>query len=528
MGLRRLLGSLAGTILAALDIASAASAELALQAYDLGDVNIQQAGVAAEAQELPVPITGIIGAPDQLSPVPLVLLLHGRHPGCHFRVSSANSVWPCPAEIETRYDEGMGYLAQALLAAGYGVLIPNLNGAYTNLYGVTEHNRNTLALQRSLKIVSIHLERLAAADPAFPLPVAGRLRLDQLVIIGHSLGGGAAVLLGQRLRPPPVGLLLLAPTPSLPIVTSPEAYRLPDLPVSILIGGCDRDVFDLSSLYYFETAPLNRTHRAGGVLILGANHNYFNAAVAADDYQRQPNNAAYCAPHSPSRLTRSQQERFATTYAQTFVAAVLNPTPKAHWRAIALSSEVTAPHTLFGVEVLTNLWMPGQVTWPIISGVPSTALNLQPCPAFMPCGRFLRLRPQFPAGLRVSWQTPEQLHFPISAPQDLSSYTSLQLRLATDSSDVLNQNGAPAFAVVLRDQQGSYARIEIPAQAAALRYLPSDSHYGYEAIPAYPSAIRIDMEQFRGIDLRAVTAIDLIFDATPQGTLELAEIAFLP
>ena len=81
MGLKRPLGALAGSILAALGITSPATAEIALRAYDLGNVNIQQAGVVAEAQDLPVPITGMLGLPERHSPVPLLLLLHGRHPG---------------------------------------------------------------------------------------------------------------------------------------------------------------------------------------------------------------------------------------------------------------------------------------------------------------------------------------------------------------------------------------------------------------------------------------------------------------
>ena len=69
----------------------------------------------------------------------------------------------------------------------------------------------------------------------------------------------------------------LAPPPAARLEQEPWAYALPDIPTSIVVGGCDRDIYDLSSLYYFETANThpNRETPVVSLLVPGANHNFF-------------------------------------------------------------------------------------------------------------------------------------------------------------------------------------------------------------------------------------------------------------
>jgi dTDP-4-amino-4,6-dideoxygalactose transaminase len=74
---------------------------------------------------MPVPLTGVIGLPAGDGPAPWVVLLHGRHGGCHFALNRP-SQWPCD---DPAYDQGLAYLAQGLVEAGFGVIAPNLNAA---------------------------------------------------------------------------------------------------------------------------------------------------------------------------------------------------------------------------------------------------------------------------------------------------------------------------------------------------------------------------------------------------------------
>jgi dienelactone hydrolase len=509
-----------------------------VHAYDLGLFTLTQQGVADEYSEMPVPLRGILARPEGAGPFPVVILLHGRHSGCHFAPLWSDSRWPCPPEAETRFDQGFAYLAAALAEQGYLTLAIDLNGAYAYAYGATPDNYTALAHQRSPQILGAHLAQLAAAhrgEPTdFGLPLAGQVDLSRLVLMGHSMGGAAAVFSGLE----PAGLLLVAPTPSQNPATAPAAYELPDVPTSILLGGCDRDIYDFSSLYYFETAAQQpRRHWVASVLIPGVNHNFFNRALIEDDYARQPDNGPQCSPDSSYRLGRIAQEDFLVAYATGFLRQVFDPKAAV---GLALTPNQAAPNQLLGVPVLTNLH-PGQTLQRRLrldpadaSGgasppTPTAGLGVQICRALQGCDRFWRPRPHFPTVLRLSWrQQPQALRLALPpSSQDLSAFTSLQLRLAVDATDALTDGQPVALAVILQDQQGRAVRVEVPATTPALRAAAADPRWGYQGIPIYPSAVRISLAQFEGVDLTAIAALTLVFDRSDRGVLYLADIVFL-
>ncbi|MGB3201806.1 MAG: hypothetical protein WBA99_12950 [Nodosilinea sp.] len=517
--------------------------------------SLAQQGVEVDA--MPLALTGAIALPPGNSAVPWVIILHGRHAGCHFQ-PEATSQWPC--EPEPRLDVGLAYLAQALAEAGYGVMVPNLNAAFSETYGANADNRNELADQRSGQIIDAHLTRLAAAnegaESGFGLALAGRVELGRLAMVGHSMGGGAAALSAlQRLdvKPseslqdriaaglgPVSALVLVGPTRSYPIAQRPEAYQLPDVPTVVIAGGCDRDIFDLSSLYYVETArQQRRTTPVLGLLLPGANHNYFNAAVAEDDYYRRPNNGPLCNPQrSRDRLARVTQETFLAQYTTAFLRAVwATPGDGAALDAIGLGSDRATPADVLGQPVLTTLVSAQRYTVFDAKEAPSATLTagLEAtfCPALTDCDRprsvfdqrSPRPYPHVPDLFTLEWSAaPQQLQVSLDS-IDISAFTSLELRLAPDPSWPVPQ-GQPVFAVVLRDQRGSAARVEIPATVPALRQFEADPTHGSTA-PLYASNLRIPLGQFYGVDLTALTSVEMVFDQAPQGKLHLASIEFV-
>jgi dienelactone hydrolase len=476
------------------------------------------------------------------------VILHGRHGGCHFDGQSP-SQWPCPPGTETRYDLGLAYLAQALTEVGYGVLVPNLNAAFSDTFGATPTTRNTLADQRSQQIIEAHLTRLAAANRGeavdFGVALTGRIDWTKLALVGHSMGGGAAALWAlnrQHNRSveavsgglgPVAALVLVSPTRSHPLARRPEAYHLADVPSVVLMGGCDRDIFDLSSLYYLETADQDpwRTTPAAAILLLGANHNFFNAAVGQDDYYRRPDNAALCNPQrSQQRLSRVAQENFLTQYTQDFLQAALNPHhATAVLTRLGLNPDRAAPSQLYGLPVLTNLALPPTQRYTVFNAStdlvhyqPSPQLVLDRCTAFAPCGEGHRPLPPFPDRLHIRWQTPtESLRFPLDR-ADLSAFSSLQLRLALDTSPPAPPS---SLAVILHDQTGQSVRVDIPPSTPALYRF--DPYLSPSTAPTYPTALRIPLAQFYGIDLTALTAVELAFDTAPEGKIALATVEFL-
>lgn len=520
-----------------------------VQPYNLGETTLTQTGTSFDT--MPLTLTGAIALPPGKAPVPWVIVLHGRHAGCHFQ-PEATSQWPCAPE--PRFDLGFAYLAQSLAEAGYGVLVPNLNAAFSETYGANADNRNELADQRSGQIIDAHLTRLALAhqgnDAGFGVSLAGRVDLTRLAMVGHSMGGGAAALSTlQRLGGasaadlhsrivaglgPIAALVLVSPTRSYPIAQRPEAYALPDVPTVVMAGGCDRDIFDLSSLYYVETARQQpRTTPVLSLLLPGANHNYFNAAVAEDDYYRKPNNGPLCNPQrSRDRLSRVAQETFLSQYTQAFLRTVWAASDAAATHAVVgMAPHQVAPRELFGQSVFTALVSPNAQRYTVFQAEDAPAiiltagLNATFCEALTDCQPSSRPYPHFPALLTLGWETAtELLQVPLES-VNISRFTSLELHLAPDPAWPIPQ-GPPVFAVVLRDDQGGAARVEILSTLPALRQFEPDPTHGTTA-PLYPSALRIPLGQFAGVDLAALTSVELVFDQAPQGRLHLASIEFV-
>ncbi|MBD2108932.1 alpha/beta hydrolase fold domain-containing protein [Nodosilinea sp. FACHB-13] len=507
-----------------------------VKSYDLGMSNLAQSG--DEFDTMPLALTGAIALPPGDSSIPWVVVLHGRHAGCHFQ-PEATSQWPC--DPEPRFDLGFAYLAQSLAEAGYGVLMPNLNAAFSETYGATADTRNDFADQRSGQIIDAHLTRLALAhqgdDAGFEISLTGRVDSTRLAMVGHSMGGGAAALSALQGRTvsglSPSALVLISPTRSYPMAQRPEAYQLPDVPTAVIAGGCDRDIFDLSSLYYVEMARQQpRTTPVVGLLLTGANHNYFNAAVAEDDYYRRPNNGPLCNPQrSRDRLSRVAQENFLAQYTQAFLRTAWPASGEAALAEVGMAPDRVAPAELFGQPVLTTLVSPNAERYTVFeaentpASILTAGLKATFCELLTDCQQPSRPYPHFPTLLTLGWDAAtESLQVPLEG-VNVSDFTSLELRLAPDPSWSLPQ-GQPAFAVVLRDRQGNAARVEILSMVPALPQFEADPTHGATA-PLYPSALRIPLGQFAGVDLAALASVELVFDQVSQGKLHLASIEFV-
>lgn len=531
--------------------------------YNLGEVTIVQERFPEDSRfrHMPVQLNGIIAAPPEGDgPYPVVLIIHGTHPGCPVNEMSVD-VWPCAPEVEQPNYRGFDYLISHLAAQGYVALSINANAE--NTFGFGEGTPG----ERLSQLVGLHLDALVEAvnggENQFGVELDGRADLTNLAFFGHSRGGDGVVWLAHRdgLTEPdaaarhgygPVkGLLLIAPTPAFTLPNGANA------PMAILLPACDGDVITQDGQYFYEGARQNPTQSAWAtsVWLEQANHNYFNSILAAD----------WTFPGRPdcvTRLDKETQRGFLTDYATDFLTAVFSDDAQAVDAAMAqmgLDVQTPAPDTLFGLpgrvsflspaadrqtlfipasadELTTNrvggaVTAEGVTTFFCEAGFHTPAM----IPGSEPCRRVNLTIPGNPSLVVVSWEQPGgALRFALPEEAgDLSDYTTLSLRTAVDPLSPLNETGAPqAFSVQLTDRAGGTAVVSTRANEPALVFPPGeveeDSFSAGDLFTgrAPMTTIRWQLSDFAGVDLSQIVEIALLFDQTESGSLFMGDVAW--
>ncbi len=303
--------------------------------YDLGATALTLPSLNNKAVEEQAAVWVPVNAPGRR---PVVVLLHGRHDTC-FQPGTQNSsdtMWPCEAgwsEIPSYL--GFNQSAQQLAADGYVVVSISANGvgAFDN-----SDSEDAGALARG-QLVLRHLDLLAAADAGTAAGVSpllkDRLDLTNVGLMGHSRGGEgiAKADLLNAARPHPYGIksvLLIAPVDY-------SRQTLPDVPLAVVLPYCDGDVSDLRGQHFYDDTryadPSDHVLRSS-VLIMGANHNFFNtqwtpglsAGPAFDDWDSEvdPQDPT-CGSAQPTsiRLTAAQQSNVGSAYIEGFFRLTL-------------------------------------------------------------------------------------------------------------------------------------------------------------------------------------------------------------
>lgn len=210
-------------------------------------------------------------------PMPLVVLLHGRHVWCYNPTngSSGLSPFPCPADqVPVPSYRGYDYIAKVLASHGYHVVSIAANAI---------NAANTAHVERA-SLIEMHLNvwnqiNEGTADPAqFPAPftqLEGMIDLQRIGTMGHSRGGAGVVAhhdLFRSISPYRVRAVLpLAPTSTSDITSH--------VPLGLMINECDGDLFDLQGLKYIDGAryadPSDQSAKHS-FAVPGANHNFSN------------------------------------------------------------------------------------------------------------------------------------------------------------------------------------------------------------------------------------------------------------
>lgn len=302
--------------------------------YHLGDGAItlpEEFGLPDERRH--VEMTARIYAPtDTTGSLPVVIFLHGGHAVCHDGDDVSQFDWPCRLPYVS-IPSYLGYEAPAKLLASHGYVVVSLsaNGISVSggwMYEIMSRARGFL--------IRTHLEYLRRANesgtPELGEQLRGRLDLDRIGLLGHSLGGEGVIAAAEQNKssPHPFGIravLAIAPT-------NFTRITLPDIPLAVILPYCDGDVQNLEGQHYVDDsrhAFMDSAIRSS-LLFHGANHNYFNTIWtpgfgpgASDDVNPNPPpwESKICLPDSGYRLDNLEQQAAAKAYIAGFFRLVL-------------------------------------------------------------------------------------------------------------------------------------------------------------------------------------------------------------
>ncbi len=524
--------------------------------YDLGEATLIQDNFPEESRfrNMPAQLNGVMAVPAGEGPYPVVLILHGTHPGCPVDDAGVDR-WPCDPEVEQRNYAGFEYLVRELAARGYVALAPNINAE--NTFGFGEPTPGVRLWQLLEQQLSALATAAGGGDNGFGVELNGVADVRQLALIGHSRGGEMANYLtrkygldipsgagAERGFGPVAGLLLVAPARIL------QDSGGSNVPLAVIMPACDGDVVGQDGQTFYEDVRFEgNDFWSTTVLLAGANHNGFNTILGGDMIAHTGR------PGCQPPLAPEAQRQFLVDYAADFLIALFGQEDAiaAAESRLGLDLMQPAPAELYGQPARLNVLpaladrMPlfgpqdeGELTAHQQAGpVVAEGATLFFCPAgyrveaeLAACRRPNFISPANPAMAVVSWTGPAEVRLEIPDGQwEVSSHTALTLRAAVDPLSELNAVDEPqSFSVRLTDAHGATATVVIGPDEPALQYMTGEFREDEMFPPGLLDAIvhmttvRVPLVSFAGVDLSDVDEVALVFDQTASGTLFVADV----
>jgi hypothetical protein len=556
------------------------------QVYNFGDAAANVPGVNFPVEmrgEVTYPLQLECG------PFPIVFIMHGNHRTCihtqdgdFHHIGDIFTEWPCPAppaaSVLPNY-QGYNYLAEIL--ASHGIITVSISANGINAGSATNLDARAELFQRHMELWE-DFTTLGAAP--FGNLFLGKIDMDRVGTMGHSRGAGGAgrhVKLNAAAAAPfglKATLLIGGVSDSLPY------YEVSDVALGILLPYCDGDQEDLPSVAYFDAsryAVAGDTAPKHSFEVIGANHNYYNVYWdpnivwfdAVDDWT-DDNDAflegKFCITDEDGngRLTSEEQQGTLIAIGSAFFRTYLRK-EKAFRPFLRADAPPPRSAKTDGIYVgympkdepedrldVNRLAAPDEAVLNTLGGTvdhgglerfhlcePYGPDATDGCLTALTGGVFDWGRSPHGSSdepvtqLRLAWDDlangDDEAFFSndlTAGYRDVSGYRALQFRAFVDFTDPLNPFGQPQnLRVRLEDGAGLTQTVVVGNSSDALFFPPSLQDFDVFEL-AYPRAVfntvRVQLSAFNGVFLTDIRRISLVFDQTPTGAINVADLAF--
>ena len=533
----------------AADAATMGDYAVAEEEYDFGRMTVYD---NKNGDSYDTDIHGYIQYPqDADGPFPVVLFLHGRHGTCYdgWGIDDDDCANPIPSF------RGYEYISENLASHGYAVISVDANDINDNDSGPS--NGDTGGLARAMLVVR-HLDEFRDINAAGGLgldPLMGKLDMSEIGIMGHSRGGEGVnqTVLYNRAQPEPhniTAVFSLAPTDY-------NTQTVSQVNFVALAGYCDGDVEDLMGNFAYDTSRYavdNDPYPKFQLIPMGANHNYYNTVWTTDsrpddwtildsdgDDPWCGENAAGNGRDTPE-LQQAQGLFFIASFFRYFIghesdfAAYWNgqtPVPggicpdgqgpcddryllSVHAPA---ADRLVIDDTLDPASLTTNnlggsVWFDGFSSYGICqtNGRPGEGCDVA-TPTF-----------NIAEQLFMAWDTSATYRSELLG-LNATDYQVLSVRVGVSHGDADNESGQD-FHVILEDRDGNRVEALASDYSDGLFYPPGrafyDSNHGSQKTTL--NAVDIPLTAFEGVDFTNLNAVELAFDETPAGTVQITDL----
>ncbi|MCC3867983.1 chlorophyllase/cutinase-like alpha/beta fold protein [Terrisporobacter mayombei] len=483
--------------------------------FDLGN----ETYTSDYGKEMPYKLRGVISVPKGEGKFPIVLITHGSHNN---------------EKTGVRFDTGFKYLTQKLAENGYIAVSIDAQNAYVWSYGDNDDYIKVPVMMDK------HIQKLRDAndgkEKGYSIDLKDKIDFEKMALVGHSRGGETIFRIaeqeevkGQKIS----AMLSIAPTMSL----EDTPYSQTDIPTSIVMGEYDGDVITYDGIGIYDKLDTEKRQSPISLAFLEkANHNYFNDNIKIND-------ADILIYDVNDQLSKERQENFLANYGLDF----FNATLKNEVNKSVYDTKTTSPNKMYGEKVKT---LYKDKNTKSIASVESTkeyksegvTIEATQDSWFY---KYDKLQPVDTAThgvketsarklLTMKW---EKLDSKVSfepAEKDFEKYNSISLNLLQDPSDKLNKKDEnQQFTIQIKDKKGNTSNVELDKNVTSLDYkegnistieIEGKIYETWNKITPV-TELRIPLASFKGIDLKNIQEVSLIFNKTQSGSIIVSDFS---